>query len=71
MSDLLTVRQVAEQLSLSRARILQFIREGRLPATLVNGRQYMIRPEDVANIVRHKHGARGHAKNREKSAKPA
>jgi excisionase family DNA binding protein len=62
---ILSTRQAAERLGVSRFRVIQFIREGRLEATKL-GREYMIEEDALGRLVRYPQGAAGWARNRDK-----
>jgi excisionase family DNA binding protein len=60
--DLITSSEAAAKLGVTRPRVIQLIRAGRLPAKKV-GMQYLIKPADLAKVRDRKPG-------RPKSAKP-
>jgi excisionase family DNA binding protein len=51
----LTTSQAAAKLGVSVSRVQQFIKEGRLPAEKL-GRDYIIRPKDLAKVKDRKPG---------------
>jgi len=52
LKDMVTVKEAAKQLGLSRARVQQFIDEGRLPAQKVASRIYLLDAKDVRKFSR-------------------
>jgi excisionase family DNA binding protein len=55
MRGMLTTKEAAERLGVSRPRVNQLISEGRLPAEK-NGRDYFIKPADLAKVKDRKPG---------------
>jgi excisionase family DNA binding protein len=53
--DYISTTQAAEKLKVSRRRVLALIAEGRLPAERL-GREYLIRPKDLAKVKDRKPG---------------
>lgn len=56
MSALLSVAQVAARLGVGRRRVVDLIREGRVPAEKV-GRSYVVRADDLAGYAPRPAGA--------------
>lgn len=52
---MITTQQAADKLGLSLRRVQALITAGRLPASKV-GRDWLIRPQDLAGLVIHPHG---------------
>lgn len=51
LGDMVTVQEAARRLGVSRARVQQFIDDGRLPATKITPRMYLLDAKDIRQLA--------------------